>query len=52
MSLDRNVNFYVLTVAALAVAVYFFNQNSKLIEQVKNCELKFEGFKEGVIYVK
>lgn len=50
--MNKNVNFYVLTVAALSVAVYFFNQNTKLIDKVNKCEVRFEGFKEGVIYGK
>ena len=39
-----------LGVAAVAVALYFFNENSNLKQQIDSCRLEYEGFKQGVIY--
>lgn len=41
-----------LGVAALAVALHFFNQNHDLEKRIQDCQLKHEGFKEGVLYGK
>ena len=40
----------ILGVAAIAVALHFFNQNNELKQQINTCQLQFQGFKEGVIY--
>ena len=35
-----------------AAALYFFIQNIYLRQQINDCQVKHEGFKEGVIYAK
>jgi len=41
-----------LGVAAVAVALYFFNQNSNLKAQINSCQLEYQGFKQGVLHAK
>jgi hypothetical protein len=43
---------YALAVAGFACAFYFLNLNSQLFDRSNSCELQFEAFKEGVLYVR
>ncbi|NJL78347.1 MAG: hypothetical protein HC836_42485 [Richelia sp. RM2_1_2] len=48
--MTKDINPYFLAVAGILVALYFFNENTELKQQINSCQLQFEGFKEGVIY--
>lgn len=40
----------ILAVAALLVAAWSFNENTKLHNSLGNCESEFKGFRDGVVY--
>lgn len=48
--MNKDATPIILGVAAVVVALHFVNQNNELKQQINSCELKFQGFKEGVIY--
>ncbi|MEO0840960.1 MAG: hypothetical protein AAFS12_00500 [Cyanobacteria bacterium J06632_19] len=48
--MTKDINPYFLAAAACVVALYFFHQNNELKQQINSCELKFQGFREGIIY--
>lgn len=42
----------ILGVAAIAVALHFFSENSNLKAQINSCQLEYQGFKQGVLHAK
>jgi len=48
--MEREPSFLILGVAALAVALWVYTQNSQLETQLTNCQSEYKGFKEGTIY--
>lgn len=44
--------FLFLGLAAVAVSLWFQNQQWELQRELGNCEVKFQGFRDGVIYGK
>ena len=42
----------IVGVAALAVALTFINENHDLKQRITTCQVKFHGFKQGVLHAK
>ena len=45
-----NYNSLFLAIAGILVALWMYNQNVQLQQQLNDCKSEFEGFKQGVIY--
>ena len=45
-----NINPYILCIAAVIAAIYFFQDNLQLQAELRDCNSKYEGFREGIIY--
>ncbi len=50
--MNKDATPILLGVAAIAVALNFFNQNNELKQQINSCQLEYQGFKQGVLHAK
>lgn len=48
----QDLTAWVMTAAALIVAVYLFQENTDLRNQVEKIKTEYEGFKSGVLHAK